>query len=346
MAIVQKNLVGIDIGTKNIKMVKVNSKGKVTNFTYVDLPEKIITNGRIESKQMLIETLRLARKKLGTSFSECVLSISCPDIVIRQITIPQMQEAFIIKNVVLELSGFLPMSADRYILDYIITDAIETEDKKLYQLLVFAIPTEIAEAYVYCLKSAGFKTKCIDIMENSYEKLYKMLKQKNYITSENFACLYIDNSKASVSIYGNGKFFINKIIDTGLNRVIEDIAAKTSKPVDVVRKSLFTNDVLTFGETFVVEKSIVENYAREVSYEINRVIDYFKSRNKSESLDTIFLSGGFTHIKGVESYFEEIIGVPVYLSSKYLESMFKIPPIRNNGIDYTSAMAITLREEA
>ena len=122
MGIIQKNLVGIDIGTKNIKMVKVNGRGKVTHYAYVDLPDKVITNGRIESKQMLIETLRLARKKLGTSYKHCVLCLNSPDIVIRQITIPQMEEVYIRKNILLELADFLPISPDKYVVDYFITD--------------------------------------------------------------------------------------------------------------------------------------------------------------------------------------------------------------------------------
>lgn len=345
MAIIQKNLVGIDIGTKNIKMVKVNSKGRVTHYTYVDLPEKIIANGRIESKQMLVETLKIAKKKLGTNFSDCVLCVNCPDSVIRQITIPQMQEGFILKNIMLEISGFLPMSPDRYVIDYIVTDAIESDDKKLYQILVYAIPTDIIQSYAFCLKAAGFKLKYVDIMENAYEKLYKMLKYKGETSIENFACLYIDNSKASVSIYGNGKFFINKIIDSGVDKISEDIAEKTKKPVEIIKKMMFTNDVLTFGETFIIEKSMVENYSKEVSIEVTRVIDYFKSRNKTASLGVVYFSGGFSHVKGIQNYFEEAIGIPVIPASRYLDSMFNMLPSKNNGIDYTNAIAITLREE-
>ncbi len=346
MAIVQKNLVGIDIGTKNIKIVKVNSKGKVTNCTYVDLPEKIITNGRIESKQMLIETLKLAKKKLGTSFSDCVLCFNCPDGIIRQISIPQMEEQYIFKNVLMELSGFLPMSPDKYVVDYIITDLVETEETKMIHILVYALPSEIVQAYIDCLKAAGFKVKYVDIMENAFEKLFKMFNKNNLTKEQNFGCLYIDNSKASVSLYGNGKFFINKIIDAGVNKVVEDIAEKTGKSDEVVKKLLYTNDVLTFGETFVVEKSIVENYAKDVCFEITRVVEYFKSRNKNTTLGAIYLSGGFSHVKGITNYFEEALGIPVIPVSKYLESDFNISPVKNNGIDYTTAIAITLREES
>ena len=345
MGIVQKSLVGIDIGTKNVKMVKVNSKGKVTHYAYVDLPEKVITNGKIESKQMMIETLKIARRKLGTSFKHAVLCLNSPDMVIRQITIPQMEEAYIRKNVILELADFLPDSPEKYVIDYFITERIDTEEKKQFQMLAFAIPTEVVQSYAGCIRSAGFALHYVDIMENACEKMFRMMKSKNLIKDNSHACLYIDNSKSSVSIYGNGKFFINKIIDNSIGRMCAEIAEKLNKNVELVRKQIFTNDMLTYGETFVIEKSVIENAARDISFEVMRVLDYFKSRNKGSSIDGVYLAGAITHIQGIEAYFESILGIPVVSTSKYLDPMFRNIPKKNTGIDYTNAIAVTLREE-
>ncbi|MHB1483955.1 MAG: pilus assembly protein PilM [Saccharofermentanales bacterium] len=345
MAIIQKNLVGIEIGTKNIKMVKVNSRGKITNQTYVDMPEKIIANGRVESKQMLIETLKIAKRKLGTSFSDCALCFSSPEIVIRHITIPQMEDSYIEKNIMLELSGFLPTNPELYVIDYIFIDSIVSEDKKAYQYLVYAIPAEIVKSYLFCLKSAGFKVKFVDVVENAYSKFYKMQKQNLVINDDSFACLYIDNSKASISVYGNGKFFINKNIDAGVSKICEDIAAKTGKNVEVVNKLIYTIDLYGPAEMYATEKNMIQEYIKEVSFEANRVIDYFKSQNKEKTIGTVYFSGGFTQVKGVQSYFEEILGIPVVISSKFTDSMFLDLPAKNNGVDYTNAIAITFREE-
>lgn len=344
MAIIQKNLVGIEIGTKNIKMVKVNSKGKVTHHTYIDIPEKIITNGHIESKQMLTETLKAARKKLGTGFSDCSLCFSTHDTVIRHITIPQMQDDFIQKNIILELSGFLPMNPEMYAIDYILTDSIETEEKKALQFLVYAIPADIIKMYAQCLKDAGFKLKYIDIIENAYGKLHKLLKESFKVKESNFAFLYIDNSKAAISIYGNDKLFINKNLDAGVSKICEDIAAKTGKPLEFIMKSIYTDDIFESEDLFAVEASIIQDYIKEVTYEASRVIDYFKNQNKESTLEAVYFAGGFSHIKGIQSYFAETLGMPVVLTSKFLDPMFDHTPDKK-GIDYTNAIAITLREE-
>ena len=182
-------------------------------------------------------------------------------------------------------------------------------------------------------------------MENAYEKLFRNLKTKRIVNDNNFACLYVDNSKASISIYGNGKFFINKVIDNGVSKICDEIGEKTNKTPDLVRKLIFTNDVLTYGETFVIEKSVIENSARDISFEIMRVMDYFKSRFKGASIEMVYLSGGISHIAGMHQYFENILGVPVVNVSDFLDPMFRNVTKKNNGIDYTNAIAVTLREE-
>lgn len=345
MTIIQKNLVGIDIGAKNVKMVKVNNKGKITNYAYVDLPEKIIQNGRIESKQMLTETLKIARRKLGTSFKDCVLCIDNSDTVIRQITIPQMEEEYIRNNIALELGGFLPVSPDRYAIDYIVTGTLEENEKKLMQLLVFAVPSDIVQSYSACVKAAGFKLKYIDIMENAYEKLHKTLKRSRATSDENFACLYMDSNKTSFSVFGNGKFFINKVIDNGISKICQEISEKTNRPPEIVKNTIFNNDILNFGETFSVEKNVIEKNMKDIALDATRVIDYFRSRNKDAAVTTIYLSGGLSNLDGIQMYLQTLLGVPVVITSQYFDSVFKDIPKKNNGIDYTNAIAITLREE-
>ncbi|MHB8962687.1 MAG: pilus assembly protein PilM [Saccharofermentanales bacterium] len=344
MGIVQKNLIGIEIGAKNVKLVKMNAKGKATNYAYVDLPDNVILNGRVESKQMLTETLKLARKKLDISFKDCVLCLDNTDVIIRQMTIPQMEEEYIRKNIALELSGFLPVSADRYVIDYIIADKIDTEPKQ-YQLLVYAVPSDVINSYAACIKAAGFSLRYIDIMENAYEKLFKMFRKTKVTSENNFACLYIDNSKASVSVFGNGKFFINKTIDNGISKICKEIADKTNRQAEAVRSLIFTNDVLGVSDAFTVEKTVIERNMKDITIDVMRVVDYFKSRNPESAIGTVYLSGGFSHLTGAQQHLQNLLGIPVITVSGYLDKMFREAPTKNNGVDYTNAIAVTLREE-
>jgi type IV pilus assembly protein PilM len=90
---------------------------------------------------------------------------------------------------------------------------------------------------------------------------------------------------------------------------------------------------------------VIENSARDISFEIMRVMDYFKSRFKGAAIETVYLSGGVSHIAGMHEYFENILGVPVMNVSDFLDPMFRNISKKNNGIDYTNAIAVTLREE-
>lgn len=345
MGIVQKNLIGIEISARHVKMVKVNGKGKITDHAYAELPDNVIQNGRVESKQMLTETLKQARQKLGISFRDCVLCADSADAIIRQITIPQMEEEYIRNNIALELSGYLPISSDRYMIDYIITDRIDTEPKQ-YQLLVFAVPADTLQVFTACIKAAGLKLRYVDIMENAYEKLHRMLRSSNVTHDSEFACLYLDHARTSVSVFGNGRFFISKAIDSGVTRICKEIAEKTGRSPEAARNLLFTNDILNSVDLFAAEKAIIEKNLKDISLDVIRVLDYYKSRNKDSSIGAIYLSGGLASVAGIPAALQNMLGIPAISVSDYLEPMFRAAPGRHNGVDYTNAIAVTLREES
>lgn len=345
MTAIHKNLIGIDLDGKNAKLVKVGKDGSVTSFAFAEIPEGVIVSGKIESKQMLTETLKSAKKSLETSFNKCALCITCPDVVIRHIFIPIMDEAYIPNSIAMELSGFLPVSPDRYAIDYVITDRIVTEESKQYALTVFAVPNEIIESYASCIINAGFNLQYIDVMENAFEKLHNSFIARNLTTIKNFAFLHIDILKTSVSIYNNSKLLLNKNIGNGANKVCVEISEKTGKPPEAVKQIIYNNDILSNDDAYYKEKTIIEKYIGEVSVETSRFIDYYKSRNKQDPLEVIYLSGAFSHINDISAHIEESLGIPVKIISDYMDTFFINPPKKKTGVDYTNAIAVTIREE-
>jgi len=343
MAIVQKKLTGIEIGTKNIKMVKINKRGKITHYANIDIPEGVLDNGKIESEKVFTDTLKSLKKKIKSYHKECAISISSPDIVIRQINLPIMDHAHIIKNIELELAGFLPADPKNYIIDYIIYETIKDDEKNMYLLTVFAIPMDLVKTYGKSIKDAGFKLVYVDVLENAYQKFHKMLLSKKITKAKNFACLHIDNSKASISVYHDCKLFINKVLEKGVGRVCLEISGKTDRPVEKVKDILFTNNIFSSGETFQKEREILEYFTSEIAQESLRVIDYFKSRKK-QNVEIIYLSGGFSHIEGMNDYLMKSFYLPVCNAFDLTIDSYKRPPGKDTGVDYTSAVALTLRE--
>ncbi|MDD4188722.1 MAG: type IV pilus assembly protein PilM [Eubacteriales bacterium] len=345
MAVIQKNMIGIDIGAKSIKMVSVNRQGKITRYSYSEVPEGVISEGKIESKQIFLQAIREAKKKLRSAQKTCAVTISCCDIVIRRIMIPLMEQENIPGSIALELSDFLPADTDRYSIDYTILDKVETEDRKELMLSVFATPVERVESYVACLKEAGFKVKYVDAMENAYEKLHKFLLASNKTAASSFACLCVDSSHTSVCIYGNSRLFISKAINTGVKRICKEIADKIGQPVEIVERFIFKNDTLRYGETLNTKKKIIETFVKEMSSEVLRVIDYYKSKAEESDIEIIYLSGGLSHIQDIAALLKESLGISVACMHEYVETFYKYVPRKHTGFEYTNAFAVTFRED-
>lgn len=345
MAVNYKNLVGIEFDGKYVKLVKTGKDGKITNYSFSEIPEGVLVAGKIESKQMLTESIKDARKKLGTSFNRCSLCITCPDVVIRHITIPVMDEANIPASISLELSGFLPVATERYSIDYIVREEVVVDNVKRYSLTVFAVPKDIVETYAACVKNAGLNLLYIDVMENAVEKLGRFLLDKSVTALKNYAYLYVDNQKASISIYSDTKLNMNKNIGNGAENIFKEISERTANPPEIARQILFSNNILGEGVSFEEERKVLEKYLSEVALETTRLIDYFKNRNKTEEIEVIYLAGSFSNLAGIIGCLEERIGTKVRLVSGFLDRFYAATPGRNNLADFTNAYAITLREE-
>lgn len=345
MAVFRKKLTGIEVGSKNIKMVKIGSSGKVLRYSEAMIPEGVVTEGKIESEKLLANTIKSAKKKLKLTHKKCAVCISNPDIVIRQMSMPVMEHKNILENISLELSGFLPVSPENYVIDYVIRETVENEDKKQLNITVYAMPIKIVKMYSDCVKEAGFKIKYIDIVENAYSKMHSYLLDKKITAKNDFACLYIDNSKSSLSVYKDAKLYLNKTLDTGVMDVFERISAKTGKTSDEVKDVLFSGNIFTQGDKYSEEKRIIEDFSQEISHEAVRVIDFYKSRNKNKNIDFVYLSGCFSHVSGIDSFLKEAIGIQVEYVDKYLDVFFKSLPPKNTGADYTNAFAVTFRQE-
>ncbi len=345
MAVNAKNLVGIEFDGRCVKMVKVNRDGKITNFAYEEIPEGVLVSGKVESKQILTETVKLARKKLGTSFNKCALSINCTDVVIRHLVIPLMPVENILRSISLELSGFLPTATDRYSIDYVNRGEIIVDGVRKYSLTVFVVPKDIIDSYTSCVKNAGFKIEFLDVMENAIEKFGKMLFTKQGNFSSEFTHLQIDYHKTCANIYSKSILNMNKNIGNGAYKVCADIAEHMSKPIELAYNAIYLEDILISEKTYPNESRILKKYLDETATECSRLLDYYRNRNKESDISVIYLSGAFSMIKGIDTFFEERLGTKVRLFSDFTDVFFVAKKDNALTMDFTGTYSITLREE-
>ncbi len=170
----QKRTMGIDIGSKNIKLAVVK-KDHILAAVSEPIPNGVVVDGVIEAPEILVKCLRNAKKHLHSSARHATLCLSGKDVIMREITLPQMKEEQVLSNIKNELSNIYLLASGDYTIDYRILSTTNNEltGEKSMRVLVVSAPKSLLSDYIKVCKRAGLRLKRIDVLPNAHTKLIR-----------------------------------------------------------------------------------------------------------------------------------------------------------------------------
>ncbi len=167
---------GVDIGSKNIKLAVVRGD-RITAAVSQPIPNGVVVDGVIEAPDILIKSLRQARKRLHSVAGHGTLCLSGKDVIMREITLPQMKEDQVLSNIKNELSNIYLLASGDYMIDYRILATINNEltGEKSMRVLVVSAPKSLLADYIKVCKRAGIRLERIDVLPNAHTKLIRKI---------------------------------------------------------------------------------------------------------------------------------------------------------------------------
>jgi type IV pilus assembly protein PilM len=117
-------------------------------------------------------------------------------------------------------------------------------------------------------------------------------------------------SATSISAYFEGRFFVNKIVGTGGDRLTEIVSQ--SREIDTLAaESLKMESYYFHGKDDPESQSAITAQLDQWIFETTRVIDYFRSRNNQAEIQRVYVCGGGSRLKGLREYLQEHLELPV-----------------------------------
>jgi type IV pilus assembly protein PilM len=338
----QQSITSISPGARNLKMVQSNGKGQIKKAHLCDMPTGVINQMKVESPEMLADTLKQASRAAGISTGECTLCLSGPAVIIRHLVFPYMNDAQLYHNVLSEISGYLPVDSEKFSIDYQVQEIIQSEDSARIKVMVVAIQKEILSSYLTALKLAGYRATTIDIAENAREKLLRYAAQRGAGPDAHYCVIDFGASATSISAYYEGRFFVNKIVTTGGNRLTEIITENRQMDMLAAESYKAEGDFL-YGqddpECHVAITALIDQWIGEAT----RVIDYFLSRNQTQ-IQRVYLCGGGAQLKGLARYLEEHMELPVEGFDSFVNPLLSRKAGQIEPSYYADAIGATFRE--
>lgn len=295
---------GVDIGTKVIKVVEISKKGNkfiLENYGEVNLDFACREFFRSFDKNTLnphIDNISLALKELidETKIKDRGTSFSLPDFstFFSIFEMPPMTKKEIDSAIGFEARKYIPIPLSEVVLDWQSMENAISE-KNINKVLVMAVPRVIIEQYKDISRQAGLELLSLEPEAMSLKRA--IAKDKN---SETICLVEIGFQSTNVSIIEKGFMKTSSSFDLAgkdlTNAISEDLGIGTIEAEKIKRKyGLLENDKVNLEE-------ILKPTLYSISSKIKKVIKEFENKENSTVKKVVFL-GGTSLMLGILEYF-------------------------------------------
>lgn len=308
-------LVSIDLGSKYLHLVSGRHKGDMLEIDHaitVPAPEGAIRDGRIDDMHNLKTAVKdlLQRNKIKNR--RVVLTVQSTSIITRDILLPVVKPEELKTMVKYEIEQYLPIVASEYVIEFSFVEEIREEGTAKSKLRVAAMPAGMVENYFMLLKECGLKPAALDIHANGVTKLFSnamMSGQQGYSPGKTYVLMDLGHSSITVHILSNGKVDFSRIITLGGKDIDGEIAVTFSLTPEKAEEKKMKEGRLDQKDREDLQSELFNDMIRSKIdiwiNEIQKIFQYYISRNTGNRIDGVYVFGGTSRMKGLCEYLEQ-----------------------------------------
>jgi type IV pilus assembly protein PilM len=334
-----RQVLGLDIGSSTVKAMVLSSTKKghtLVNLGYESLPPEVIVDGEIMDSAVIIDAIQKILRHQKFKAKETCVGLSGHSVIVKRIPLPRMTADELEESIQWEAEQYIPFDIEEVNIDFQILDSPESggEDSANMDVVIVAVKKNKIDEILNLITQSGLTPSVIDIDGFALGNQHEI----------NFG---IEDGVTALVNIGASIMNIN-IVENGVHMLHRDISIGGNQFTDAIQKELDVNynqaEGLKMGEELKgidprAVTRIVSAVNEDVSLEIQRSFDYYRSVATSDQIDRIMLTGGSARIKGLDSYLAERLGVVVELgdpirSLRYNERKF--------DPDYLNEMSLQL----
>ncbi len=304
-----KQLVGLDIGSSCIKVAEIQdtSKGRVlSRFSRLPLAKGVIVDGVVAEPELLAQAIKKLFKQSKCKRKRVVTSISGHAVIVKKVTIAQMDEQELRELIHDEAGKYLPFD-DMATVDYDCQILGENPyNPTQMEVLLVAAKKEIIEGYTEVIEAAGLIPTIVDVDSFALETMY----EENYDFEETDVDILINvgASITNLNAVKGGVSIFTRDFTIGVNSVTEAIAQHLGVPAEKAEEALTEG----YGDDEQTRRTFREGmiaHADSICSEVERSVDYFRSTFGAENIKHVLLSGGGALIPGIASDLAQRLGI-------------------------------------
>lgn len=326
-----ESVIGIDIGSKMIKMMHAELVKQGVRITHVILcptPAGAVKDGVIVDIPEVSAAIKFALRLHGIKTSVAVAAIAGPGVTVRQVQLPKMSEQALRKSIQFEAGRFISTSIEDSIVEFDILG--DSSNDGQMNVMLAAAPRTMVDSRVFALEQAGLESLAIDVeILASLRSLLDQSSDKSICTGT-FALLDIGASHTEINLVSNGSLALTRtvpIAGDSLTTAIMNAMNCTEEEAEQAKYTIDLADVIEMrpGSTEDPALRVVQPLIDELLREIRRSINYYQSQlldgTSDGSIDRMIISGGTARLKGLGEYTHSRLNIEVTAENPMLNRL-------------------------
>jgi type IV pilus assembly protein PilM len=312
IALGEKNLIGIDIGSYAIKVVKLKGRpGAYTLEAAVDTKLPREGEGGLPVSSHL-ENLLKAGKVKGR---EAAAAITGPSLIFRYLTLPQMPEKDLDEAVRWEIRKEIAIPASELVTDFVVSGHGGAPEGGKQSVIAFAARKGDANGIIKIFREAGLELKVINVIPTALLAVFN--ENNDWDAGSNYAMLEMGETSSMLAILKDRRLAFTREITFGgkdLTRSVAGALNLTEPEAEEYKETHGLN--IPSGDAPKLRDSLNPIIERLCS-EIHRSIDYYQAQFRGGALGQVFLSGGTACLKGIDDYISETLGLACFVHDPF-----------------------------
>lgn len=350
----EEEVCGMDIGSNTIKvaaMVRGKKGLQLTRYASCPTPPATIKDGAIVDAQTLGETIKeLLRENNFPAECPIVSAVSGQSVVIRPIRMPIMTERELSTSIQYQAEQYLPYAvSDAQVSGLILQESIP-DDPKMMEVLLVAAPKEMITNTRELIQIAGAVPEAVDLEPFA---LLRALQESNpeFSTSDKtIALINLGASSGSINIFKAGLLRQNRTISVAGNSFTKAIGQELNLSFEEAERFKIEKCEVLVGDDSepVAPKTkrvfkIIVPVLNDLVRDIQLSFDYYRSKEKAESVDLVVLSGGTSRMKNIDVYLANELSIECQIANPFRSaSIENVQGIEADDLEALAPMAMVV----
>lgn len=302
-------MVGIDIGSTQIKAVEVevrNKQPQVLKAAIVPLKNSIVSESDTDLAE-IAQTLKQGLRETGIRLDTVAISLLESQVFTRIIETPALSEKELNQALQWEAERYIPLPLNEVSMDSTIINKYEGK----MEVLLVASPTRLIEKYSSLYSKAGIR---IDAIENEALSILRIYQEPNI----NSVLLDIGGSATNVYVLHGEHLSLVRPISMGGNALTKALSTELN---------LAINQAEEYKRTYGLDPqqmegkiaSILSQLIEPLVVEVTGSMTYFKERYPQDVISRVILVGGGSLLPGLPAFLQNRIQIETVVGNPWLK---------------------------